>query len=114
MKDTDTKRPVDVGSVGEANGSRAFMPKNFGEVVNGIIKLGVSSALALGLVWWMTQVVSAKLDEHMKTTAELVEHMKQDSEQQWQLVSVAQRICLNTAKNDADRLGCVVTAKRQQ
>lgn len=96
----------------------AGLPKSWQAGLILIAKYGPMSIIALGLVYWFTVKQDAKLDRiaddmsaHRQTTAELVTHLQEEAQQSWQLVAISQRICLNTAKSDADRLNCVVTGR---
>lgn len=41
-------------------------------------------------------------------------HLQQEAEQSWQIVSIVQRICLNTAKTDDDKMACVTVTRRPE
>jgi uncharacterized membrane-anchored protein YhcB (DUF1043 family) len=91
------------------------MPKTWGQVMEAAVRFGPVTIILAGLLYWMTTSLDARLDsqsqrldQHVATTHELVEQIKESNQMNWQLLGVAQRICLNTAKTDSDRLSCVV------
>ena|SRR3990167_8479132 len=86
-----------------------------------VARVGVPSAIALGMFWWLTSDLSTRLGAieaalmtHKIDTASIAAHMTQESEQSWVIVGTLSRICINTAKTDADRLSCVSVPRRPQ
>lgn len=84
--------------------------------LNVAVKFGAPTVLAGYLVWvFVSDVVGsqkhiiAAMEQHQKDMAGLVQHLQEDTSRGWALVSVSQRICLNTAKNDQDRMQCVIS-----
>lgn len=61
-----------------------------------ISAVGVPSAIALGLVYWVTQVQGVALEDHADEAAR----------QMRVLTAVTQQICANTAPTSLDRQGC--------
>lgn len=64
--------------------------------VRAITTVGVPSAMALGLVYWLTTSMSQALSLHEEHSAERVR----------ELTGVMRQICVNTADTPADRTGC--------
>lgn len=81
--------------------------------------VGFPVAAAAFLLWFIVSIQSAQLgrieaslQEQSKANASVASHLAAETEQSWTLVGLMQRICINTAKNDADRMACVVTMGR--
>ena len=51
--------------------------------------------------------IDRRLDAHEKASVAITEHLQQDADQSWVLISVIQRVCINTSKTEADRIACV-------
>jgi hypothetical protein len=91
--------------------------------VRAIAFIGVPSAIAVFLVYFLTNLFTAittRLEaievaqrSAVQVSSTLLKHLEQDTESMWQLVSINQRTCLNTAKSDADRMACVIARKPQ-
>lgn len=91
--------------------------------VRAIAIIGVPSAIAVFLVYFLTNLFTAittRLEaiegaqrSSTQVSQTLLRHLEQDTEQMWQLVSINQRTCLNTAKTDGDRMACVVARRPQ-
>ena len=62
-----------------------------------IAQVGVPSAIALFLVWFLSSQVMTAIQEHALSSDELLQ----------QLLSVSRQICLNTATDPSGRSGCV-------
>ena len=73
-----------------------MMPVPVNGWVKAVLQLGPMTVLALGLVWWLTMGLGARLDDHMQQTDE--------RGAVWRFYLRA--ICLNTADTDAERAIC--------
>lgn len=89
--------------------------------VKTFVYVGAPTAAAGFLLWFVVSVLSAQLDgltksmqTHQSDMAQLVRHLDEESQQSWVTASVLARICINTAKNDADRLACVTVSRKPQ
>lgn len=51
--------------------------------------------------------IDRRLDAHEKASVAIAEHLQQDNEQSWVLIGVIERVCINTAKTESDRIACV-------
>jgi len=87
--------------------------------VRSVVWVGVPTAAMAYLMWFVLgnfagqmSHLSSSYDQHQQDTASLIQHLQQETEQAWAQLAVMQRICLNTAKTDADRLACVSIARR--
>lgn len=96
------------------------------------IKFGIPTVAAGYLMWFLTSVVSAKIDKSLEmqqthqdvvvkqqeviTTllSQLIAQNRQALDQQWTQLGVQQRTCLNTSKTDADRIACAALTSRPQ
>lgn len=85
------------------------------------VKFGAPTILAGYLVWvFVSQFtanqrqLTASFEQHQRDTADLVRHLQQESEQGWIVIGVLSRTCINTSRNDADRVACVSVARRPQ
>lgn len=56
----------------------------------------------------------AALAQQQKDMAGLIQHLQNDTDQGWVMQSTLARICINTARNDADRIACVSVTRRPQ
>lgn len=98
--------------------------------VNVVVKVGVPTAAFCYLLWVFTSSFATKLDAmitvqqtHQVEMANLVTQLRVTNDTQveagrtreqqaWAQLSVLQRICLNTAKTDADRIACATLTGR--
>jgi hypothetical protein len=62
-----------------------------------IAQVGVPSAIALFLVWFLSSQVMTAIQEHALSSDELLE----------QLLDVSRQICLNTSADSSARSSCV-------
>ena len=112
-------QPVDVPQAADAlvaSAPEGSLPSSWRAGIEAAVKLGVPAVIAMGVVWWMGMMLTARidriverLDQHDKSTAELVSHLNSDAQQAWRLVAISQRICINTSKTDQDRMSCVTS-----
>lgn len=88
-------------------------------------RFGIPAAIAIGLTWFLTQGVSGDLktirDNTRDATAaivaqktsmdeqhqSIVKAIELDSQSRGEILRFLQRICVNTAKTDADRSNCI-------
>lgn len=56
----------------------------------------------------------AALARQQQDMAGLIQHLQNDTDQGWVMQSTLARICINTARTDADRIACVSVARRPQ
>jgi len=85
-----------------------------------IAKFGLPT-VALAVVLWLVLVemrgdvkgLKVGMSEQAAAMADLVKHLDTERDQSWIVLGVMQRICLNTAKNDADRVACVSATPRR-
>ena len=85
----------------------ATMPASWADLTASAIKLGAATVIGLFLVYYLTQTVEKKLDTLAVAMSGVADKVRDNGA----LFQVAQRICLNTAKTDQDRLACVVIHK---
>ena len=62
-----------------------------------IAQVGVPSAIALFLVYFLSSQVMIAIEEHASASDRLMQ----------ELLSVSRQICLNTATTDSARSGCI-------
>jgi hypothetical protein len=86
-----------------------------------VVWVGVPTAAAAYLLWFVVGGLTTKLDhqaatfdQHQKDMAALIGHLQVETEQSWVMAGTLSRICLNTAKTDADRMACVTVTRRPQ
>lgn len=60
------------------------------------------------------QHIEDALRDHEKTSAAVLVQLKAQTDQTWVQIAVINRICLNTAKTDADKMACVTVARSPQ
>lgn len=89
--------------------------------VKTIVWVGVPTAAMGYLLYFVIGSLSARLDHisssmdrHQGDMASLIQHLQEDTSRGWALVSVSQRICLNTAKTEPDKLQCVISMTKGQ
>lgn len=87
--------------------------------VKTFIYVGVLPAIVGFLLYFLTAILDARLDKidanlvaHQLDMKILLSHLEEETEQRWVQLGISQRICLNTAKNDSDRVACVSVARR--
>ena len=68
-----------------------------------IASVGVPSALAIGLVWWMTQIQHQAI---LDAQAAIATHSADTERQIDQLLDVSRQICTLLAETDDERRGC--------
>lgn len=74
--------------------------------------VGAPVAAMFFLMWFITSTVTARLDALEVNSRLAAAAMKTIEDQQWQVVSVLSRICINTSKTDQDRIACVTLSKK--
>lgn len=71
--------------------------------------IGIPGAAMAFLLWWTTlgnpdhavlKAIDSSLSQHVSNERTAIDQM-------WQLIAAAERTCLNTSKNDLDRIACV-------
>ena len=62
-----------------------------------IAQVGIPSAIALYLVYFLSSQVMIAIEEHASSSDQLLQ----------ELLSVSRQICLNTASTDSARSGCI-------
>ena len=67
-----------------------------------VTTIGPLTAMALGLVYWVTQVEGQAIQNHAAETSRELRI----------LISISQQTCANTATTTADRAGCFVFLQR--
>lgn len=50
--------------------------------------------------------IDASLQAHQTASMKIVEHLTEETNQAWATLAVMQRICLNTARSQDDRVSC--------
>lgn len=87
--------------------------------VKTLVWVGVPTVAFGYLLWFVLGDMSGgmkamreSMDQHQKDMASLIQHLQAETDQQWVQLGVTQRICINTARTDADRLACVSIARR--
>lgn len=98
--------------------------------VRTVVYVGVPTVAMAYLLWWVLGSLDGRQVQHQQTTVELKasidalsaeirkSHQEDSSQagaaldQAWAQLSVMQRICLNTAKTDADRIACATLTSR--
>lgn len=90
------------------------LPKSYTEVFNLVAKYGIAAVIALYLVYFLTTTITnsqeniARAHEDMNNNIQI--HMKESSIYLQEISAQRKalvRICINTAKTDADRQRCV-------
>lgn len=89
--------------------------------VKTVVWVGVPTAAFGILLWFVLRIISTQMDtviatqsKQEKSLAELTGHLEQETEQSWVIQGTLSRICINTARTDADRLACVSVGRRPQ
>jgi len=87
--------------------------------VRSLVWVGAPTAASAYLLYFVLGQITdgqkqmlATMQAHQTDMASLVRHLEQDSEQQWVLIGISQRTCINTSKTDADRLACVSVVRK--
>jgi hypothetical protein len=65
--------------------------------------VGVPTLILGAVMWW----VDRKFDAHVVDTAVLVRHLEEETQRGWQTISILQRVCLNTARTEDDKMACI-------
>lgn len=92
------------------------MPSWFQPLFVAAAKFGLPS---VGVGWLMWVIVSQVtvgqkttndlIQSHMSQAQSMMLHFDQETQQQREYLGVLLRVCINTARNDADRIACVST-----
>jgi len=74
--------------------------------VSSIYKIGIPSAIACFLVWWVVSSVDAKLQAMQLDMQYVVKQVQEQSVNSRALINLSQQICINTAQNPEARTAC--------
>ena len=81
--------------------------------VRAIVTVGVPSVLALGLAWWLTTRVDARLENiqinmhsHQLDTAYIIKRNDEQNIQLRALIILTQQVCVNTSRTEEARNNC--------
>jgi hypothetical protein len=90
------------------------METNWNSIGNFVVKVGVPSAIALYLVYIMTNGLNAEIHDvktslavHTNQAAEMIHQYEQVRIQSDKQLYVMQRICINSAKTSLERESCL-------
>jgi len=74
--------------------------------VSSIYKIGIPSAIACFLVWWVVSSVDTKLQAMQLDMQYVVKQVQEQSVSTRALINLNQQICINTAQNTEARTAC--------
>jgi hypothetical protein len=73
-----------------------------------IAQVGIPSAIALYLVYFLTSQLLGAVETHaQESRTSIAQHSASSDELLRQILSVSRQICLNTAETDSARSGCL-------
>jgi hypothetical protein len=75
--------------------------------VNAIYKVGVPTAIACYLVWFLTTKVQNNLEAIQSNVAQHTQDTMQNSRTNRQILHMLQTICINEAQNASERNECL-------
>lgn len=88
--------------------------------VKTVVWVGVPTAAMGVLLWFVLSALTTRLDhlsatqdQHTKDMSALVTYLQQETQQSWVQLGVMQQICLNTARDERQRLLCVTSLPRR-
>ena len=85
------------------------LPNNNGPYTRFISRVGVPSAIALWLIYFLTSQLLGAVQSHALESRQLIQaHSVSSDSLLQQILLVSRQICLNTAETDSDRSGCLV------
>lgn len=80
--------------------------------IKAVVWVGVPTAAFAVLLWFVLGNMSEKLDRMSNDMSEVAKHLSTETQQSWVIQGTLSRICINTARTDADRLACVSIPRR--
>lgn len=79
-----------------------------------VLYVGAPTVAAGWLIFWLTGNVQSRLtaiesalSDNAKLSVAVTEHLKAEDERAWTTLGTLQKICIELAKSDADRIDCI-------